>query len=136
MPGEQGSTPEQPQPVYALASQFPGEEEAGHAYLGIQTIIYAKQCDLSAFRFFNLPDASWHVVIIGRAPSQAISEQIQAMLAGGISLSLPHELIDELLQRRAEQTRLAPWVERHYPVPEKHSLKKRDKRRHKRRRHS
>lgn len=135
MPAEQESTPEQRQSVYALACQFSSEVSAEQAYFTVQGIIYANKCDLSAFRFFNLPDASWHVVVVGRVPPKHIAEQIQAKLTDGTPITLPNELIGELLERRAEQTRLAPWVERHYPVPKKHSQKDRDKRHHKRRKH-
>ena len=59
----------QEQPPYHLAARYPNKTPAGKAYDPIQAIIFAEDCDLSAYRFFEQKERKWYVVVLGEEPS-------------------------------------------------------------------
>lgn len=109
--GPGGSQPEQEPPHYLRVARFRGEQPAGRAYLAAQEAIFEAQCDLSVYRL--LLDRAWHVVILGDPPQKELEQKLQTLLYSGEPASLPAEIVKLLQQRRAEATRLAPWVEGH-----------------------
>lgn len=136
MPEKPGKTPEQEKPAYFLTAQFQDGAVAEAAYLDAQKVIYDdEKCNLSVFRFLNIPDGAWYIVALGEVPSPLTQENLRAKLKEGKSAELPPEIAGELMQRRLEQTKLGPWVERHYRKPENRSNRAAPKRHKKRRRH-
>lgn len=136
MPEKPGKTPEQEKPAYFLTAQFQDEAVAEAAYLDAQKVIYDdEKCNLSVFRFLNVPDGSWYVVALGEVPSPLTQENLQAKLKEGREAELPPEIVRGLVQRRLEQIKLGSWVERHYRPAENRSNRAAPKRHKKRRRH-
>ena len=98
---------------YYLAAAFLDERRAGRAYNRAAELLFATDgCDLSAYRFYVGP--MWYVAIIGDPPTDALEQQLRRVLTYGRLTPLPPEFIEALAQRRAEATKLGPWVERHY----------------------
>jgi hypothetical protein len=63
-------------------------------------------------------ERQWHVSVLGDPPAETLERRIRQVLSRGVPTSLPNELVAELQRRRAEATRLGPWVERHQrPTP-------------------
>jgi hypothetical protein len=112
--GEQEPPSENRSPsLYLQAARFPSERKAERAYFRAQEALYkAPECDLSSYRF--LLDRISHVAVLGTPPSEELDRTIRRILASGEPASLPEEVLTLLLQRRAEQIRLGPWVERHH----------------------
>jgi hypothetical protein len=110
---EQEPPPEnQPPSLYLQAARFRSERKAERAYFRAQEALYkAPECDLSAYRF--LLDRISHVAVLGAPPAEELDRAIRRILAAGEPTALPGEVLTLLLQRRAEQIRLGPWVERH-----------------------
>jgi hypothetical protein len=52
--------------------------------------------------------------VLGATPPQELDRTIRRILAAGEPTALPEEVLTLLLQRRAQQIRLGPWVERHH----------------------
>ncbi len=104
---------------YYQAARFPNKTAAGKAYDPIQAIIFEKDCDLSAYRFFEQNERKWYVVVIGEKPTPQLHERIETILltlTRGERVTLDSVTLAALLVRRAQQTQLGPWVERHYDV--------------------
>jgi len=109
---------QEPTPYY-LAAQYPNKTPAGKAYNPTQTIIFEVDCDLSAYRFFEQKERKWYVVVIGEEPSSQLQERLATILftlTRGVRVTLDSGTLAELMDRRAEQTQIGPWVERHYHI--------------------
>jgi hypothetical protein len=105
------------QPFYLRVARFNGERPAGRAYDQLQDAIFrSPACDLSVFRF--VLDRHWHVSVLGDPPAEMLERRIRQVLARGVPASLPEEILQELQRRRAEATKLGPWIERHQRPPE------------------
>jgi hypothetical protein len=113
-----GGTPEHEPFSYQRIARFAGEKPAGRAYTQAQHSIFtAEGCDLSVFRL--LLGRDWHVAVLGDLPPQELSQQLDRILSRGVPATLPAEVMQALAERRAEATKLGPWVERHLiPPPE------------------
>ena len=99
--------------LYLQAARFPTERKAGRAYFQAQEALYnSPACDLSVYRF--LLNRISHVAVLGAPPRQELDRTIRRILATGEPTPLPAEIVETLLLRRAQQIRLAPWVERHH----------------------
>ncbi len=68
--------------------------------------------DLSAFRF-QLRQV-YHVAVLGNPPPEDVAQAIERILVAGEPTTLPAEVVQMLVARRAQQNRRAPWVEKHY----------------------
>jgi hypothetical protein len=98
---------------YCRAAAFADEQQAGRVYQRIQDLLFAAtKTDLSAYRFYS--GSTWYVAIVGETPSAEIDRQVTRLLERGVVTTLPDAFIAALMQRRAEATRLGPWVEGHY----------------------
>jgi hypothetical protein len=97
---------------YFKVARFSGERPAGQAYTQAQELIYrAPECELSVYRLQL--DATWHVAILGEQPRRTLQRRLETILSSGEPASLPEEILRELQRRRAQATKLGPWVERH-----------------------
>src|SRR5437764_12794191 len=102
---------------YSLAARYPNKTPAGKAYDPIQAIIFAEDCYLSAYRFFEQKERKWYVVVIGEEPSPQLHQRLETILfilTRGVRVTLDSGTLAALMARRAEQTQIGPWVERHY----------------------
>ena len=116
MPGEQEG-PDSDPALYLQVARFSGERPAGRAYNQLQEAIFrSPACELSVFRL--MLDRAWHVSVIGDPPTETLERRIRQVLSRGVPASLPEEILTELQRRRAEATRIGPWVERHQPPPQ------------------
>jgi hypothetical protein len=109
---------QEPAPYY-LAARYPNKTPAGKAYDPIQTIIFEEDCDLSAYHFFEQKERKWYVVVIGEEPSPQLQERLATILFSltrGQQVTLDSETLAVLMARRAQQTQIGPWVERHYHI--------------------
>jgi len=97
---------------YYRAARFRREAASLRAYQNLESLFFREECELSAYRF--LWDEGWHVAAVGAEPQPKLQEQVESILSVGQPTSLPEELLQELQRRRAQNTKLAPWVERHY----------------------
>jgi hypothetical protein len=70
-------------PQYYQARQFPNEPTSNTAYEGVRQALYETLCDLSTYRTILLPDQSWHVLVLGGAPDEALRRRIDQSLAKG-----------------------------------------------------
>ena len=105
------------QPFYLRVARFSGERPAGRAYNQLQEAIFRSPgCDLSVFRLSL--DRQWLVSVLGDPPDEPLDRRIRQVLARGVPASLPDDILAELQRRRAEATRIGPWVERHQPRPQ------------------
>jgi hypothetical protein len=95
---------------YVQAARFSAERPAGRAYARARETIYQEDCDLSVYRF-TLCEV-FHVAILGRTPPERLDQTLRLILASGEPTSLPDDILKQLSQRRAQATRLGPWVER------------------------
>lgn len=59
-------------------------------------------------------DGGWYVVVIGEKPSDGLHVQIEAQLTNGRLVTLDHDYLLALMQRRGQAIQLGPWVEGHY----------------------
>ncbi len=106
---------------YSLAARFPNKNSAGKAYDPIQAIIFAEDCDLSAYRFFEQKERQWYVVVIGEEPLPQLHQRLETILftlTRGVRVTLDSQTLAVLMARRAQQTQFGPWVERHYHMPD------------------
>ena len=111
---------QEPTPYYQVA-RFPQKTAAGKAYEPIQAIIFEAACDLSAYRFFRPSERKWYVVVIGERPPSHLHQRLETILftlTRGERVTLDNETLVALLSRRAQQSQLGPWVERHYQSPD------------------
>ncbi|SRR6266540_473877 len=113
MSGGEGSPGQEPGPaLYCRAARFAGEEPAGRAYFQAQEVIFNDEMsELSVYRL--LLRQVWHVAILGEQPREDLEQRLETILSRGQPASLPEQVLQELQRRRAQATKLAPWVERH-----------------------
>ncbi|MCC6178993.1 MAG: hypothetical protein IT305_27100 [Chloroflexi bacterium] len=98
---------------YCIAARYRCEHLAGRVYARAQSTLFAAEgCDLSAFRLQL--DRIWHVVILGEQLTPALDRRLRLILSSGTPAQLPNDVVDILLARHAEATRLGLWVERHH----------------------
>ena len=101
-------------PPYQRAARFSGERPAGEAYFAVQRVIYdaPQPVDVSSFRLRlnNL----WHVAALGVMPPATVLHAIESILSAGEPAELPAEVWQALHRRRAQATRLGPWIEAHH----------------------
>lgn len=111
------SSEQERRPSYLQTARFAGERPAGRAYTQLQDAFFRSPgCDLSVFRL--ILDRQWHVSVLGDQPDETLERRIRRVLSRGTPASLPEEILAELQRRRAEATRIGPWVERHQrPTP-------------------
>ena len=109
--GEEPSKEHEPQPYYQ-AARFSSEQVAGKAYFLAQRLIYQADCDLSSYRFQL--QSIYHVAVLGEQPPDELHHRLANILSGGDIVSLPAEIIKVLQERRAQATKVSPWLERHY----------------------
>src|ERR671912_709533 len=108
MAEREGEEPPLPEPYYR-AARFRREAASLRAYQSLESLFFREECELSAYRF--IWEQSWHVAALGTEPLPPLQERIERILSVGQLTSLPEELIRELARRRAQSTRLGPWVE-------------------------
>lgn len=58
--------------------------------------------------------ALWLVALVGEAPAGRLAGKIDGIMTAGEPIALPEPVVATLLDRRAQATKSAPWVERHY----------------------
>src|SRR5688500_15910667 len=110
---ERGSGPPDPehQPApepepgpYERASRFTGEQPAGAAYFAAQQAIFdGPPNDLSAYRLQL--NRVYHVAVLGQTPPEELDQQLTAILSAGEPTELPTEVLQTLLDRRAQAIR-------------------------------
>ena len=101
----------QPLPYYR-AARFRREAASQRAYENLQSLFFREECELSAYRF--IWEQNWHVAAVGLEPPSPLQERVEKILSVGQPTTLPEQLLEELQRRRAQSTKLGPWVERHY----------------------
>lgn len=97
---------------YAVAARFQDQHDAGRVYQNVQETIFDAKCDLSVYRLQL--DSVWHVAALGVPPPSDVDREIREQLAKGELTRLPDVVLGALLARRAQATRIGPWVEGHY----------------------
>ena len=115
MPAREQQSPSSDDPsasLYIEAARFASERQAGRAYFRVQEALYRTECDLSTYRL--LLNQVPHVAVLGAPPPEDLDRTIRKILSSGEPATLPAEVIATLVERRAEQIRLGPWVERHH----------------------
>lgn len=97
---------------YYQAARFASEADAGHIYFKAQDLLlHGPDNDLSAYRLqLNL---IWHVAVLGEQPPRSLDRRLRRILAAGDPTTLPTDVLELLLQRRARATKQGPWVEKH-----------------------
>jgi hypothetical protein len=113
--GEGGKDKEQ-RPAYVDARRFPDEESAARAYREGQQALHkdAGKSDVSIYRFQSGPDFTNHVVVLGDPPPRVLQEKLEIAFGMGERVSIDADILQHLLDRRAQAKQLGPWVERHY----------------------
>ena len=56
----------------------------------------------------------WHVAALGIVPPVPVLQAIEDILGTGEPVTLPADVVAALEARRAQATRRAPWVQRHF----------------------
>src|SRR4051812_24784582 len=103
-------------PAYLKVARFSSEGPAGRAYFAAQEAIYSEpRCDLSVYRLQL--EKIYHVAVLGDSPPRRLERTLRQILAAGDPASLPPELIQILIERRAQSIKIGPWVERHLHGP-------------------
>jgi hypothetical protein len=106
------SSEHESRPEYLQVARFSGEKPAGRAYRQAEELLFrSPDSELSAYRFHL--SRIWHVAVLGDQPPEDVDKKLQRILSRGEPATLPEEILIELQRRRAEATRLGPWVERH-----------------------
>src|SRR5262249_55667191 len=90
------------------------EQSSEVPYDQAQQAIYETPCDLSVFRLRLGPDLAWHVAALGASPAEELQRRIEAILSTGEPVTLPDDVLGYLAQRRKEQSKQGPWVEKHH----------------------
>lgn len=105
-PGERARAP------YCQAARFASEADAGQVYFKVQgTILREPDNDLSTYRLqLNLV---WHVAVLGVQPPRSLDRRLRKILAAGDPTTLPPDVLELLLQRRARAIDQGPWIEKH-----------------------
>lgn len=122
MPKERGRVPppkeEEPKP-YSLAARYPDDQNSEQPYQEAQELIFEhEQLELSSFRLqlrrLDTPEHEWYVAVVGKEPPQEFDAQFRRILSTGELVTLPGDVLDHLLERRAAAAKLGTWVEGHY----------------------
>jgi hypothetical protein len=108
----------EPKP-YSLAARYPDEQSSGQPYQDSQELIFThEQLELSSFRLqlrrLDTSQDEWYVAVVGKEPPQEFDAHFRRILSTGEVVTLPGEVLDQLLKRRAEASKLGTWVEGHY----------------------
>ncbi len=114
------SPPERPegeplptQEPYYRAARFASEADAGQPYFKAQDVIFRDPAnDLSAYRLQL--DQIWHVCVLGEQPPRPLDRRLRRILAAGEAVTLPEQVLQMLLERRARAIQTGPWAEGHY----------------------
>ena len=99
---------------YYQAARFPTKKKAGEVYFPLQQLLLEEQgeCDLSVYRIQL--EQQWHVVVLGKRPSETFHLRIEVLLTTGELVSIREDMLRYLQHRRTQATQLGPWVEGHY----------------------
>jgi hypothetical protein len=111
-PEHGGSAPEQEPQHYTKAGRFPNQRSSGRAYNQAQETIFRASCDLSSFRFQLQQE--WHVAVLGMPPPPDVAQTIESIFMDSEPVTLPTEVLEQLLERRRQSIKRGPWIERHY----------------------
>src|SRR5438093_10191231 len=103
---------EHPPIPYSLAARYRDAHAAGWSYFAAQETIYQAQCDLSVFRL--IWERHWHVAVLGKIPPAEVDQTVRLIMAAGEAVTLPEDVLGELLARRARAAQQGPWIERHF----------------------
>src|SRR5438045_2323224 len=100
-PGERAREP------YCKAARFASEADDGQVYFKAQgTILREPDNDLSTYRLqLNLV---WHVAVLGVQPPRSLDRRLRKILAAGDPTTLPPDVLELLLQRRARAIQQGP----------------------------
>jgi hypothetical protein len=110
-PQDQSGGQPSSQPYYR-AARFASEADAAQAYFKAQDVVFRDpDNDLSAYRLQF--DLVWHVAVLGAQPTRALDRRLRRVLSAGDPTTLPAEVLELLLQRRARAVQKGPWVEKH-----------------------
>src|SRR5690349_20979302 len=101
-----------PLPDYRHAVRYPDESTSNTAYEKTRDLIRAEPCDLSLYRTALLPAITCYGLMLGQVRMEDLQERIYEALEGGEAVELPEEIWRRFSQRRLEQARKGPWVER------------------------
>jgi hypothetical protein len=117
---------EEPKP-YSLAARYPDEQSSEHPYYESQQVIFEnQQLALSVYRLqlrrLNEVQLQWHVTVVGEQPPTEFDTKFRRILSTGEEVSLPQEVLDALLKRRAQAAQLGSWVEGHYKLGKRRRL--------------
>lgn len=111
-PPDQPSHREQEPVPYHRAARFADERRSARAYRQAQDAVFAIECDLSVYRI--LVNRIPHVAVLGQLPPADLDRRLDHILAAGEPVTLPDTILTALATRRAQASRLGPWVEGHY----------------------
>ena len=125
MPREKGNQPpprpgnheQEPLLPYLQFRRYTTEESSAISYFGVQETLRAAPVatDLSVYRVRVAPTLDFHVAVLGEiAPPDVLQAKIAEALADGQPAEMPPDLLQLLLQRRAEGKRRGGWSEKHY----------------------
>lgn len=104
-------------PAFLEARRYASEESSGYAYFQVQETLFKwpEPTDLSVYRVRVSPTFDWHVVVVGEAtPAKRLRGKIISALSSGVSVQIPDDLIEILLERREQGKLLGGWSEKHY----------------------
>jgi hypothetical protein len=125
-----------PHRAYYYAASFPRSATA--QYRAIRNIIHTEPVNLSAFHVLPPTLPTWHIVIMGDRPSEAVHERFMSQLQKGTLTIIPYDLLMQLFARKIEQNIKGPWQEGHTNIKlrskGKQTKKKRDTRHRRNRR--
>src|SRR5687768_3110643 len=81
---------------YFTATRYRADAQALAAYNEAQKLIFANDCDLSAFRirFKDVP----HVVVLGALPTPEVDKSLGEVLRDGEPAALPRDIVSTLRQ--------------------------------------
>jgi len=109
--------------TYRRAARYDGDrasEDAKRAYERSRRDLHRapEGTEVSVFRLQigqligDVAYLGWYVALIGTQPNEALAARLERHLADGTAVELPKSVITMLEARRADDTELAPWVER------------------------
>jgi hypothetical protein len=103
-------------PSYLEARRYPDPQEAAQAYLKSQEAIRTDKgrANLSVYRLMVGPQLESHVVVLGDTPNTRLFEELQRFLGTGETVEIEEDVLEHLMERRAQAERIGPWVEGHY----------------------
>lgn len=105
---------EQEQLPFHKAARYPDEQSSEAPYDAAQQTIHDTPCDLSAYRLRLGRGLEWHVAVLGALPPPELAQRIEDILSTGEPVTLSDEVLLYLIERRKEQSKQGPWVEKHH----------------------